>query len=94
MEKNLNKLWDDTVEWLCAMPSERRTHFANLVIRLAQCYKENNTVKAVVLINDADSLMTFSAGATEYECAEILQIANEIVSGVVTADAPAKEMFN
>jgi hypothetical protein len=38
--------------------------------------------------------MMFSAGATEFECAAMLDKASSLVHEVATADAPAKEMFN
>ena len=94
MDKEMSDKWDATVEELMELGADRRTHFAMLIMRLAECYKKDNASKAVILIDTGDSLLSFSAGATEYECAAILQAANEVVNDFVTADAPAKEMFN
>jgi len=38
--------------------------------------------------------MTISVGASEMECMEILNKAQEVMGAVVTEDAPAREMFN
>lgn len=94
MDKELSDKWDATVDELMELGSDKRKHFALLIMRLAECYKKDNVSKAMIIIETDDSLMTFSAGATEYECAAMLQAANEIINGYVTADAPAKEMFN
>jgi len=94
MDKEMSDKWDATVEELMELSSEKKTHFALLTMRLAECYKKDNVSKAVIIIDTGDSLLSFSAGATEYECAAMLQAANEVVNDFVTADAPAKEMFN
>ena len=94
MDKEMSDKWDATVEELMELSSEKKTHFALLTMRLAECYKNEHASKAVILIDTGESLLTFSAGATEYECAAMLQAANEVVNDFVTADAPAKEMFN
>lgn len=94
MEQEDMKLWDKTINELMEMPPQKRKHFAAMIMALAKCYIDNNTNKAVVLINNEDALVTFCAGADEYDAAQIVQMANDVLCGVVTADAPPKEMFN
>jgi len=55
---------------------------------------EDGGHKAVLLVDNNDHLMTISVGATEMECMEILNKAQEVMGMVVTEDAPAREMFN
>ena len=49
---------------------------------------------ATIIISRDDNLMLFSAGATEFECADMLGRANELIHEVAAADAPEKGMFN
>lgn len=92
MEQELKNAWTSTIDKLDNLSMEKRKHFAMLLINLGACYADDGM--AVVLVHRDDNLMMFSAGATEFECAEMLNKANELVNMVVTADAPAKEMFN
>lgn len=94
MEKELKDEWDKALESLLEMPSDRRKHFALLLVNLAKCYDLNTGWKAVILIHNDDALLTFSAGADEYEAAGMLQMANDAVTIAATADAPDKGMFN
>jgi len=96
MEQEMNKVWNDTIDELMDLDEYKRKHFALLIMRLAQCYKQNNTVMAVVLVHDSkdNELATFSVGADEYEAAQMLQTASDVVNGVATADAPDREMYN
>ena len=92
MDKEVTDAWASTIDKLSNLSTERRKHFALLLVNLADCYADD--ASAVVLIHRDDNLMMFSAGATEFDAAEMLNRANELVSVMVTADAPAKEMFN
>lgn len=94
MDKEITDQWEKSMAKILALPSDRRKHFALLLVSLADCYDEDGDAAAVVLIHRDDNLVMFSAGATEFECSEMLGKANELVHAVVTADAPAKEMFN
>lgn len=96
MEQEMNKVWNNTIEELMELDEYKRKHFALMIMRLAQCYKKDNTVMAVVLVHDSNDndLATFSVGADEYEAAQMLQTASAVVNGVVTADAPDREMYN
>jgi hypothetical protein len=94
MDKEITDQWEKSMAKILALPSDRRKHFALLLVHLADCYDEDNDAAAVVLIHRDDKLVMFSAGATEFECSGMLDKANELVHAVVTADAPPKEMFN
>lgn len=92
MEKDVKDAWESTIDKLGNLTAERRKHFALLLVNLADCYADD--ASAVVLIHKDDNLMMFSAGATEFEAAEMLTRANDLVEAMVTAEAPPKEMFN
>lgn len=94
MTEDMKKDWDASLESLMEMPVEKRRHFALLLINLAKCYADSDNWKAVILINNDDELLTFSAGADEAEAIEMLQMANDAVLMAATADAPDREMFN
>ena len=94
MDKDLKAEWKEAIDSIMEMDSHRRRHFALLLISLAKCYTQKDEWKAVILINNADALLTFSAGADEAEAAEMLKLANDAVLLAATADAPPKEMFN
>jgi len=94
MDKEITDQWEKSMAKILALPPERRKHFALLLVNLADCYDEDSDGAAVVLIHRDSNLVMFSAGATEFECSDMLSRANELVHAVVTADAPAKEMFN
>ena len=93
MDNEMKTQWAASMEGLTKMSPEKRKHFGMLLISLAECYTDEEA-SAVVLIHKDDHLSMFSAGATEFECVEILSKASELVSEFVTADAPPKEMFN
>ena len=93
MDKEIKDHWEKSMEMLMSLSPAKRKHFALLLVNLADCYADDG-VMATVLISRDDNLMMFSAGATEFECSEMLSKANELVHAVVTADAPAREMFN
>lgn len=90
----MSKEWDAAVEHLMNLGPEKRKHFALLVVHLSRCYLNSDEWKAVVLVNKEDALMTFSVGADEFEAAQIVHAAAEVMNAYVTADAPEKEMFN
>jgi hypothetical protein len=94
MDKELLADWDTALASLLEMPAKKRKHFALLLINLAKCYTDHDNWKAVILINNEDALLTFSAGADEFEAAQMIQMANEAVTMAATADAPDKEMYN
>ena len=94
MDKEIIGQWEKSMAKIMALPSERRKHFALLLVTLADCYDDDTDAAAVVLVHREDNLVLFSAGATEFECVEMLSRANELVHAVATADAPPKEMFN
>ena len=93
-ELQTKERWKKTLALLEELSDDKRRHFALVLGKLAECYIEDSGVKAVVLVDTADRLMTISVGATEMDCAEMLGKANEIMGMVVTEDAPAREMFN
>lgn len=93
-QMNIKQAWETTLDDLAKMPAEKRKHFAALIISLAECYKEDNNAKAVVLINNDDALAMFAAGADEFAAAEMVSKASEIMGIVHTADAPERSMFN
>ena len=94
MDKTMKDNWDEAINLLMELPKERRDHFALLLLNLAKCYTDHDHWKAVIIINNEDAMLTFSAGATEAESMEMLQLANEAVVAAATVDAPPKEMFN
>ena len=94
MDKELRDEWAEAVNSIMEMDAHKRRHFALLLVSLAKCYTDMEHWKAVILINNTDSLLTFSAGADEAEAAEMLRRANDAVLMAATADAPPKEMFN
>ena len=94
MEQELKDEWAKAMASLMNLPSERRKHFALLLVNLAKCYVNDSGWKAVILISNPDALLTFSAGADEYEAAGMLQMANDAVSIAAAADAPEKQMYN
>lgn len=94
MEQELTNRWEHALAKILALPAEKRKHFALMLVNLADCYDDDNDCAAVVLVHRENNLVMFSAGATEFECSEMLNKANELVHAVVTADAPAKELFN
>jgi hypothetical protein len=93
-KKKLKAEWADTLTLLEDLSDDKRMHFALLLSKLAKCYVEDGGHKAVLLVDNNDHLMTISVGATEMECMEILNKAQEVMGMVVTEDAPAREMFN
>lgn len=94
MEQELKDEWAKAMASLMDMPSDKRKHFALLLVNLAKCYADKDHWKAVILINNDDALLTFSAGADEYEAAGMLQMANDAVSIAAAADAPDRGMMN
>jgi hypothetical protein len=92
MDKEVVDAWESTIDKLGNLSPERRKHFALLLVNLADCYADD--ASAVILIHRDDNLMLFSAGATEFDAADMLSRANTLVNAVVTAEAPPKEMFN
>lgn len=94
MDKKLTTEWEAAIDALMNTDPDKRRHFALLLVSLVKCYTNSDEWKAVILIHNQDALLTFSAGATEAESAEMLQTANEAVMLAATADAPPKEMFN
>jgi hypothetical protein len=94
MDKELRDQWKHSMEMLMQLSESKRKHFAMLLMSLADCYDDENDAAAVVLLSTEDGLVMFSAGATEFECSEMLSKANELVHAVATADAPEKGMFN
>lgn len=94
MDKVTTKRWDDAITRLSNCPKDKREHFAALIMQLADCYGEEITSKALVLIDTGDTLAMFSAGADEMAAAEMIGKAHEVLMSTVTADAPPKEMFN
>jgi hypothetical protein len=93
MDKEIKDHWEKSMEMLMALSPAKRKHFALLLVNLADCYADDGVMAAVIISRD-DNLMMFSAGATEFECAEMLSRANALVQEVATSDAPPKEMFN
>ena len=94
MEQELKDEWAKAMDSLLTLPMDKRRHFALLLVSLAKCYADSDHWKAVILINNDDALLTFSAGATEFECAEMLQTANDAVLLAAGLDAPEKGMMN
>ena len=94
MEQKLKDEWAAAMDSLLKLHPDKRKHFALLLVSLVKCYTDSDEWKAVILINNKDALLTFSAGATEFEAAEMLQMANDAILLAATDDAPAKEMFN
>ena len=96
MEQKMNEVWNNTIEELMELDEYKRKHFALMIMRLAQCSKKDNTVMAVVLVHDSNDndLATFSVGADEYEAAQMLQAACDVVVGTAGIGAPPKEMMN
>lgn len=93
-QKKMKAEWADTLTLLEDLTDEKRMHFALLLSKLAKCYVEDGDHRAVLLVDNGSHLMTISVGASEMECVEILNKAQEIMGMVVTEDAPAREMFN
>lgn len=94
MEQDMKENWENAINTLMEMPKSRRDHFALLLLNLAKCYSEDNNWKAVVLIDNDEAMITFSAGADEMEAAHMLEVAYNASTAVAMADAPAKEMYN
>ena len=93
-QKKMKEEWAGTLTLLEELSDEKRMHFALLLSKLAKCYVEDGDHRAVLLVDNREHLMTISVGASEMECVEILNKAQEIMGMVVTEDAPAREMFN
>ena len=93
-QQKMKEEWADTLTLLEDLTDEKRMHFALLLSKLAKCYVEDGDHRAVLLVDNGSHLMTISVGASEMECVEILNKAQEIMGMVVTEDAPAREMFN
>lgn len=94
MEKELKDQWETSMEQIMNLGAAKRKHFAMLLVSLAKCYADSDNHKAVILIDNDDALLTFSAGADEMDAAEMIARAHEMMTAVNMADAPAKEMFN
>lgn len=94
MEQELKDEWAKAMDSLMSLSSDKRRHFALLLVSLAKCYADKDNWKAVILIHNDDALLTFSAGADEYEAAGMLQMANDAVTIAATAGAPDKGMMN
>ena len=95
MDENLKDEWTKAINDILEMDPHKRRHFALLLVNLAKCYTNSDDWKAVILIhNNENSLLTFSAGADEVEAAEMLKSASDAILLAATAGAPPKEMFN
>lgn len=94
MEQELKDQWRQSMDMLMQLSEPKRKHFAMLLMSLADCYDDDSDASALVLLSTDDRLAMFSAGATEFECSEMLQKASKLVHAVATADAPEKGMFN
>ena len=94
MEQDMNSDWESTLTMLLGMPKDKLDHFARLLLNLAHCYEGSSGGKALVLINNGESLLTFSAGATELEAADMLQLAYSASNAHIMRDAPPKDMMN
>lgn len=94
MEQSLKDEWGKAIETLMDLPAEKRRHFALLLVNLVKCYADSDHWKAVIIVNNEDAMLTFSAGADEAEAIEMLKLANDAVLLAATSDAPPKEMFN
>jgi hypothetical protein len=94
MDKLTHKRWDEAIERLGNCPKEKRDHFATLIMQLADCYGEDHTSKAVILIDHGEVLAMFSAGADEMAAADMVSKAHEVFMANAVADAPPKELFN
>jgi hypothetical protein len=93
-KKKLKAEWAETLTLLEDLSDDKRTHFALVLSKLAKCYVDDNKSKAVLLVDTESHLMTISVGATEMDCADMLNRACEVMGMVVTEDAPSREMFN
>lgn len=93
-ELQTKERWKKTLALLEELSDDKRRHFALVLGKLAECYIDDSGVKAVLLVDTDNHLMTISVGATELDCAAMLSKAHEIMGMVVTEDAPAREMFN
>ena len=94
MEQDMKENWENAISTLMEMPKSRRDHFALLLLNLAKCYAEDSGWKSVILIDNDEAMLTFSAGATEIEAANMLNMAAEATNAVAMVDAPPKEMMN
>ena len=93
-KQKIREEWVNTLALLENMPDDKRTHFALVLSKLAKCYVDDNTSKAVLLVDTDSHLMTISVGATEMDCMDMLSKACEVMGMVVSEDAPPREMFN
>lgn len=94
IEQYAKERWKKTLALLEGLSENKRQHFALVLGKLAECYIDDSGVKAVLLVDTDNHLLTISVGATELDCAVMLGKANEIMGAVVTSDAPEREMFN
>lgn len=92
--EGMSKEWSEAIDQLMELEPARRKHFAMLVVSLAKCYTKKDSWKAVVFVNNENDLLTFSVGADEFEAAQIVHAAAEVMNAYVTADAPEREMYN
>lgn len=88
MDPMTQKAWETAIDSLMELPQQKRDHFALLVIKLAECYVESNPAKAVILVDNDDELAFFSAGADDFQAADIVNRASELMTLVHTHDAP------
>lgn len=92
--KDLKQEWDKALNYLMNMPKDKRTHFALVIVALAECYVPDSGSKAVVLVTNSEDLSFISAGADEYEAFEIIDRAHKLIADVHTMNAPEKGYFN
>jgi hypothetical protein len=89
--------WQEAMDRLSKCSKEKRDHFANLIMSLADCYREDDTepeAQAVVLLVRGDVLAMFSAGADAMCATDMVCKATEALISMAMAEAPTKEMFN
>lgn len=88
------KAWSATLAALNTKDETLRTHFAKLIMALAQCYNDEDPHKAVLILDTGDTLLTYCMGADELEMSEMLKHATEASAAMLMQGAPSKEMFN
>lgn len=94
VKEDLRSVWESAIDKLLEMPEGKRKHFAMLIVALAKCYTKEETEKAVVLIDNEDSLAFFSVGADEYDAFKIIERAHKLMADVHTLDAPEKGLYS
>ena len=73
---------------------DEREYLKLIISRVVRCFVEDESHCVLVFSTDSTGVSVCAANATEADALELLERARDTMTFALTADAPAKEMFN